>query len=422
MIKKLRRRFIVLAVAALFALLAVLVTGMNIINYCSVLKEADGILSILSRNKGDFPRDDRPNDLPSGEQPTEPDGQNKPQPLPGLSPEAPYESRYFSVLLDADGNALYTDTKRIAAVDEQTAVEYAQTADADGKETGFLGVYRYIRSAEPEGTRIVFLDCSRSLDAFRSFFTASVGIALAGFAVVSLLFALLAGRIVQPIAESYEKQKRFITDAGHEIKTPLTIIRANTDLLEMELGENESLHDIRTQAERLTALTNDLVTLSRMEESAELPKVDFPLSEVVSEAAADFRAPARAHGQTLVCNITPMLTLHGDSASLAKLVALLLDNALKYAPDGSTVTLTLARSGKNTSLCVENPTLRPLERETLPHLFDRFYRADASRNSGTGGYGIGLSVAKAIVTAQGGKIQATMPDGNTFRITATFPA
>ena len=246
--------------------------------------------------------------------------------------------------------------------------------------------------------------------------------ALTGFAVVSLLFCFFSGRILRPIAESYEKQKRFITDAGHEIKTPLTIIQANADILEMELGENESLHDIRQQTRRLSELTGDLILLSRMEEAENaLPLIEFPVSEAIENAAAPFQTLARQQGKRFLCSIQPMLTLRGDDKSIRRLVLLLLDNALKYTPTDGTIALRFAAQGRSLCLTVTNPTETALTPSELTRVFDRFYRIDPSRSSDTGGHGIGLSVAKAIVTAHGGRIQADTQTGCDFRVTAIFP-
>ena len=146
----------------------------------------------------------------------------------------------------------------------------------EGQSRGFSGNFRYAVSTEGETTRILFLDCGRKLDAFRSFLFASIAISLLGYVVVLLLIAFFSNRIVRPMAESYEKQKRFITDASHELKTPLTIISADVDVLAMDLGENEWLEDIQKQARRLTALTEELVYLSRMEESeVSLTMIEF---------------------------------------------------------------------------------------------------------------------------------------------------
>lgn len=408
MIPKLKRKVIALAMTAVSALLLVVVVGMNIISFASLVAEADSTLELLSQHRGHFP--DVKNEF------------RGPFDRP-LSPELPFESRYFSVILSPEGRVILTDTGKIASVDPGTAAEYGRSVFGSNKKEGFLGAYRYCRRAENGDVRIVFLDCGRKLDAYHTFLGASIAMALCGLLIVFIVIFFCAGRIVAPIARSYEKQKRFITDAGHELKTPLTIISANVDVLEMEQeAPNESLEDIRRQTRRLTKLTGDLVMLARMEEAGEsLPMIDFPLSEVVQEAAEPFRKLAQAKNKELGCRIQPMLTLHGNADGIGQLVGVLMDNALKYTPDGGKIRLQLQRSGKTVTLTVENECLNPPSGEDCRHLFDRFYRTDASRNSETGGHGIGLSVAQAIVTAHAGKLHATTED-KTFRITATFQA
>ncbi len=408
MIKRLKIKLVALAMSALFALLVVIVAGMNIINYNSVLEESDMILSVISSNRGEFPKFG--NEL-----------EGKPQ--HNLSPETPYESRYFTVVVDGGGDVLNANISQIAAIDQATAIEYAQIVLNSGKENGFIGDFRYIVSSDLNGTRISFLDCGRRLDSFKSFLYTSVGMSLAGFLVVFAIVFVLSGKIIKPIAESYEKQKQFITDAGHEIKTPLTIINANVDILEMELGENnESLQDIAQQTKRLRTLTEDLVLLARMEEAEHsISRVGFPISDVVMEAAQPFEHLAQSQGKEFVCNIQPMLSFYGNQKSINQLTGLFLDNALKYSPSDGTIILTLARQNRTLYLSCFNTTREPVSSEQLKYVFERFYRTDSSRNSETGGHGIGLSVARAIVAAHGGKITAWTKDGNSFQITAAFP-
>ncbi len=407
-IRKFRIRFTALAMLSLFMLLAVIVTGMNLLNYRSVVNDADEVLSVISQNRGMFPiMDGEPG--PGGKKPH------------GMSPEIAYESRYFTVLMGDDGSVIRVDTSRIASVDSAAAEEYAGEVLKESSDKGFIDRFRYIRSYEDIGVRISFLDCGRRLDAFRSFLLISIIMASAGFMIVFFVIVFFSGKFIRPIAESYEKQKHFITDAGHEIKTPLTIISANTDLLEMDIGSNECLDEIRRQAKRLTGLTNDLVSLARMEESEQsMPMIEFPVSEVVQEAAAPFCAPAQAQNKQLVCNISPLLSMNGNDQAVSQLVSLLLDNALKYSPEGGTITLELVRQGKHLVLSVCNPTFSEISPDQLTHVFDRFYRSDPSRNSQTGGHGIGLSIAKAIVTAHGGRISARAKDGHTFTVSAYF--
>ena len=200
MIRKLKIKFVALAMASLFVLLTVIVGGMNLINYFSVTREADAILSILSQNNGSFP--DFPEN-PNGFLP------------PDMSPEIPFESRYFSVFLNESYEFISANTNRIASVDKTQAKEYAQEIMDKGKSQGFVDEYRFVWKQESNGYRITFLDCGRKLDSFRSFLLASSGMALAGYVIVFVIVFILSGKIIQPIAESYEKQKRFITDAGH---------------------------------------------------------------------------------------------------------------------------------------------------------------------------------------------------------------
>lgn len=412
MIRKLRLKLVALSMAALFALLAGIIAGMNVINYNAVVSEADNTLTLLAKNGGVFP------DFEGG-------GGKGGLP-PHMSPEAPYETRYFSVLLNENGEVLQTDTGRIKAVDSEMAIAYANLVVSRGTERGFAEHYRFMRTAEGAGARITFLDCGRSLESFRSFLLVSVGMALAGYLLFFFVILFFSGRIIRPVAESYEKQKRFITDAGHEIKTPLTVIKADEDVLEMDYGENEWLRDIQKQAARLTALTNDLVSLSRMEEAKDaLQRIEFPFSDVVEEAAASFQALTQTRDMPFRVHIQPTLSLTGDEKAIHQLVGILLDNALKYSPPKSAVSLTLERQGKTARLSVCNGTESLIPKESLPLLFERFYRTDPSRNSQTGGHGIGLSLAKAIVEAHGGRIQARSdkdPDGAPrLTVTASFP-
>ncbi|MBE6630921.1 MAG: HAMP domain-containing histidine kinase [Ruminococcaceae bacterium] len=415
MIKKLQRKFLLLSLTALFVLLALIVVGINILNYRAVIKEADEILWFLSRNKGAFPGFA---EHPEGEPLP---GKGEPLP-PGMSSELPYEARYFSVVLDNTGKVLHTRTDRIASIDEQEAIAYAKKALQASEASGFQQRYRYTCSKEGGHTRVTFLDLGRQLNMAGSFLLFSVLIALGAYVLVATVLILCSKRIIRPIAQSYEKQKLFITDAGHEIKTPLTVIRANTDLLELDIGENECLADIRQQTERLATLTSDLVYLSRMEENAQaLPMADFPLSEIVQEAVSPFHAVAKAQQKEFFTKIQPLLSLKGNAKAVEQLINLLMDNALKYTPKNGVVELSLCREGHAVVLRVGNTTVRTLQKKELESVFDRFYRADAARSSQTGGHGIGLSIAHSIVQAHGGRIRATAPKENTFLITVSLP-
>lgn len=407
MIRKLRFRFIVLSMTALLILLCIIIAGMNIVNYTAIVAEADETLELLAQNRGTFPDMDKLG------------GMNPPF---SFSPEIPYESRYFSILFTAGEEILQIDTSQIEAVDTAAATRLAVQAVNSGKTRGFLSNYRYFCSPEGNMIRIVFLDCGRKMDSFQTFLVSSILMALAGYMLFFFVIAYFSDRILRPVAESYEKQKRFITDAGHEIKTPLTIINADADVLEMDLGENEWLADIQKQTQRLTALTNDLVYLSRMEEDSEdIPMIEFPFSDVVAETAASFQALAQTQNKQLTCSIEPLLSITGNEKSIRQLISILMDNAVKYTPEGGSISLRVQRQNHQLCLTVRNTTLESIPEEKLKLLFERFYRMDSSRSTKTGGYGIGLSIASAIVSAHGGRIRATAPEGPSLQITVFLP-
>ena len=419
MIDRLKRRFLLIATVFMFILMSVLVLIMNLVNYREVVSESDSVLSMLSRPDlpfldGQFPPED-------GEEWGDITGFIP----PGMSLEVPYESRFFVVTVSGGGEVLQSDLSRIISVTADAAEDHVRTALKSSRERGFIGNFRYLKMTDGSDMRIVFLDCGRKLDQFRSFLWISVLVGLGGCVAVFLAFIFTAGKIVSPIAESYEKQKRFISDAGHEIKTPLTIINANVDLLEAEDdadGEREELTEIRRQTRRLTELTNDLVTLSKMEEAEHtLQKVEFPLSDLVTETAGQFRAPAAARGLELDISAEPNISLNGSPDAIRRLVSVLLENAVKYSPEGGRVRLSLAAHRKSAVLTVCNDAEERLSESELQHIFDRFYRTDPSRNSGTGGHGIGLSIAKAIVEAHGGSISASAKTGRDFTVTAVLP-
>ena len=408
MIGRLRRKLIVACMVSLAVVLAVILGGVNLMSYHKVVSDADAVLALLDANGGAFPKNHDTGTIPPDSAPQEKKdkfGQR------GMSAETTYESRFFSVLLGEDGQVLQTDTGQIAAVDEDEAAVYAQNVFLSGSSSGFWGNYRYLLCQDEQGSLIIFLDCGRSLSSFRMTLLASV------------LLLIVSRRIVRPVAESYEKQKQFITDAGHELKTPMTIISADADLAEMECGENQWISDIRRQAQRLTGLTNDLIYLSRMEEEQpKLQLIDFPLSDVAEEMAQSFQALAKSQEKEFSLHIRPMLSFTGDEKAIRQLLPILLDNALKYSPAGGQLELGLEKQGRTIVLTVANTSAQPIEQGKLPHLFDRFYRTDQSRSSQTGGYGLGLSIARSIVLAHKGKIRAESPDGRTLTFVIHLPA
>ncbi|MBR4009595.1 MAG: GHKL domain-containing protein [Clostridiales bacterium] len=445
MIRKLRKRLILLTMLAVLLVMVILIGGINVSNYRQVVSESDDILEILMRNGGTFDEHGRGKGPKEGLPPkpgmegddtqtdiettiiVDDDFRSGKRSFMWLredridSPELAYETRYFTVLFDETENAVIVDTGRISAVSESEAVEYAAKALDRKGSSGFIGDYRYLIGEPDENNcrMVIFRDCGIGLQNFRNFRNISIFVSLLCLIGVGILVFLASGRIVRPVAESYEKQKRFITDAGHEIKTPLAIITADAEVLEMEQSESEWLSDIKAQTKRLSELTQDLISLSKMEESSTVLEMkDLDLSQIARSQAGSFAAVATASNKTISTKIEDGVHIQGDKKSIDSLLSIILDNAVKYCPENGHIDVSVTRHKKGAKIEVTNDTEETLSPETCKHMFERFYRTDASRNSSTGGHGIGLSMAKAIVEKHKGRISAA--SGEVEKLTVTI--
>ncbi len=470
MIKTLRKKFIAIAMLSTALVLFVIIGAINIANYINTNANLDARLELIAYNGGTFPdmNDDgnapaapdsstealsdsaadmspASGDSASPDNSTAPDGTTTPDdslapPAPdsgssfdnqygkhGIDKETPFETRYFSVLLYKNGKVSTIDTGRIASVSTSKASEYATSLYSKGRTKGFIDQYKYlsISTTNTNGDDMVlyvFINCSKELMTIKTYAIASVGISLIGLLVVFILVCYFSKIVTRPMAESYEKQKRFITDASHEIKTPLTIIDANTEVLEMMEGENEWTESIRKQIARLTSLTEKLVFLSRMDEdSTRLEMLDFNISDAILDTAMPFETVAASKGKSLEISVTPDISYTGNETNIRQMVSLLLDNAIKYSSENGAIRLdfSVAANGKTKILSVWN-TVDEIETGKLDYLFERFYRIDKSRNSKTGGFGIGLSVVQAIVQAHNGKVSAKSEDGKSIEFTISL--
>lgn len=421
--RRLRRKFILVAMGAVTAVLALIIAGINIVNYSHVCKTADARLDYILAGKGSIDWTDEPKTDPgdgkdvagsggaaAGENGDDGAGINL-EHVPirhfeGMTAESPFDTRYFTVLI-AGGQVTDVNTARIAAVGTKRASRIASELYSKGWTSGFSGNYRYTATVQGDETTYVFVDCSRELASFHSFLGASVAISCIGWLAVLAIVAVASGAVIRPMVESYSKQKRFITDASHEIKTPLAVIDAANEVQEIESGESEWTQSIHEQVARLTALTERLVFLARMDEgSAGFTMAAIDLSEAVQKAAAPFESVAVSRGKRLSMSIASGVRAHADAAAVAQVVELLLDNATRYASEGSVIELSLRSvsrgAGKGAAELVVANAVDELPEGDLDRLFDRFYRADVSRSSKTGGSGVGLSVVRAIAEAHGG--------------------
>lgn len=442
MIRQLQRKFIAITMASLLLVMAVVLGAINIANVYHMNERADSILAMLAINDGAFPNQKKETPAPgdgdvrrfrqtseggvkTAEDQVEGSGGLEPErrPKPGgggsglLTAETPFETRYFTVRTDLQQNIEKVDTGHIAAIAESEARQYAEDVLKSGAERGYGGKYRYLVAEQPEGLLLIFVDCRNQIDTAMNFFRNSCAIALASLLIVLLLVSVLSKRVMRPVIESMEKQKQFITDAGHEIKTPLAIISANNDVIEMTGGQSEWTVSIRNQVERLSGLVKNLLTLAKMDEGqVERTFTHLVLSDLVTETVWSFEPLANKKDLRISIQVQPGIVVSGDEAGLAHLVAILTDNAVKYANSGGEISVVLTKRARTSCLEISNTCANPPSGD-LSKLFNRFYRGDESRSRESGGYGIGLSVAQAIVKAHGGRISAGEKEGGRISFT-----
>lgn len=389
--RKMQRRFIAAAMTAFGTVMAVLVIVINIVNYCQTTSRQDDLAGNLLRHERKAAAD------PQKPRPPFPD-------MPGGGPEAEFTTRFFVMYCGADGNIKAVSRDHIASIDEETAREYTEAVLEKGKEKGYYGDYRYHVNREEAGATVLFLNASHALQSIKSLFFLSIVIGIGSILVVFILIIFFSGYAIRPYVKNIERQKRFITDAGHELKTPITSIATSADIAAMEYEGDEWISNIRKQTARLTRLVSDLVALSRLDEEMPFPeKAGFSLSDAAWETAEPFAVLAKANGKRYRQRIEEGLKLYGDREAIQRMISILLDNGIKYSEEGGEISLDIYRRRRKIYIEVFNTCSLP-DGSDLNRLFDRFYRLDESRAAHTGGTGIGLSMARAIAEAHGGRI------------------
>ena len=298
-------------------------------------------------------------------------------------------------------------------------VTAALSADAD---SGVLAArhMRYFRLEGALAVRIAFMDSTFEQATLRSLVRVCLLIGAAALLVLFGLSWLLSGFVTRPVARTWQNQQQFLSDASHELKTPLTVILSSADLLKTSAQpeQRQYVDNISVESRRMKALVEDMLTLSRTESGRAAPFEPLDLSDLVTDAALRFEPVAFEAGHPLQYDIQNGASLSGDRQQLDQLLEILLDNAVKYAAKDAPIRLTLDISGKNAVLAVENPG-DPIPPDKLPHLFDRFYRVDDAR-TGAGGFGLGLAIAQQIVRRHKGAITAAS-DARATRFTVTLP-
>lgn len=394
MLKKMRWRFIGAAMAAFTAVVLTLLCFVNLWNYHSVTSQQDEALTrLMEIEDQQMPFSSRRGALPFDD-------------WSHFSPEVQYSLRFFSVHYDTNGIVSRVNQDYIASISESDAETYADAVLESGKAHGYESGYRYLVSTTEDETVVLFLNSEREIQTMRSLLWITLAIAAACLVVVFGLVVLFSRRAITPYLKNMEAQKQFITNASHELKTPLTAISTSVDVLAMEHEGDEWVHNIQVQSGRLSKLITSLVALSRLDEENPFPvRMEFSLSDALWEISEPFVSLAQAKGRTYTQDIADGLTATGDRTAIQQMVSILLDNALKYSPDGGSISLTARRSGKRAEIAVSN-TVDMSQAIDTSRLFDRFYRADESHSGAVSGTGIGLSIVKATAEAHGGTISA----------------
>lgn len=327
------------------------------------------------------------------------------------SPEYKYSSGHFYVYTDGGGTITYLSVNEFSGVSEETAMKCAKKVVNSGHTSGNVGDFYFDSMQTDSGLTYIFLDCTLSMENLRRLMNTIILLVAFGALLDFSVVHIIAGRMVMPEVKSAERQKQFITDAGHELKTPLSVIRANTELDMMMNGENDLNQSTLRQVDRMTGLIHDLITLAKADESAREENItDVDMSETVTSAAENLIPVATNKGKHMVTDIAEGVRMKGDKGRLTQLVTLLADNAIKYCDDGGTIRVELSRKGKNVRLAVYNDFAEGNEKECSKY-FQRFYRGDSSHNIDRGGYGIGLSIAENIVSDYKGSIKSSWSAG-----------
>lgn len=403
MFKRLRKKFVATAVGSVAVVIAIMAIALNFINYYKLEEKIDTTLLDASRSQAlikIFAEDG--DDLVITK---------------NSSTSTDYNG--FSIAkVDDFGKIIKTYRDDTLIPDQDALQSKVNDALSKGKTSGFLGSYRFLKVETNVGNLILFLNCQRELDSYNSFIENSLLISIGVIASVFVLIVLISKRVIAPIQETYIKQKQFITGASHELKTPLAIISSNVDVLEMENGDSKWMQNIHNQVERLNSLVNSLVVFSRMEEKDTVERTRFDLTSVLKSRIEDFDELADFQKKNIATDIDENLNYYGEEASIVQLMDILLENAIKYAPEDSGISVSLKKNRKHAILKVSNKA--DVKKGDLSKVFERFYRLDESRNSAIKGYGIGLSMAQLIAEKHKETIRAYAPEDGIFKIEMRF--
>ena len=431
MIRRLRRRMTLMVIAVLILVSAGIVLAVHLANIRSITSEAESSLAILAENSGARTTSRPDSEPPAGRGETPPpkpdaddDGgrasrqgksqrgnRNQPPSLRSGSETAASLSNSYTITLNDDGSVASWTSDRSDLYSDPQVASMAESVLGGGRNSGRIGT-QYYRITEKGGQRLIIV-----LDARMEFLSASntlrsmILIAAAACVLLSLLAWLLVRRMVQPVEDAFVRQKQFVSDASHELKTPLSVISANAEVLEQEIGENEYLGYIRSEVKRTDSLVSSLLTLARMDRNAQKAEMKrFDLSRALLDVTLPFESTVYEAGKSLEYDIPDRIDCVGNEEMIKQLAVILLSNALKYSDDGGRISISLKARGRQREIRVFNtgPAITPEDQEKI---FDRFWRADPAHGRESGGHGLGLAIARSIVDTHRGKIAVESHEG-----------
>ena len=425
MFKKTKRKIVFAIVFSLLILMAVTLSVIYLSNRIALRHENEAMLEMyVERYTLDSdPAEPKPDpSKPSFKPSTKPDEDGLPPDhtvtkRPDNNEPAFRASTFYSVAYGGNGEVLVVRNGNEKLQSEESLIETASAIRSRGKQSGSAGNMMYLVAERDGYTLVAMIDKTITDNSQKMLIRQMLLLGSLAMAVLFVLSIFIARRIVRPLEENDRRQKQFVSDAGHELKTPIAVISANSELLQREIGENEWLANIAYENERMSALVGQLLLLSRAEND-DLPKEAVDFSALVSGETLPFESYAFEKGYEIVSEITPDLTVTGNSMQLRQLVSILLDNAVAHGIAGE-IRLTLQREKHAAVLSVSNAA-DDIGTEQLPHLFERFYRTDEARTDDGAHYGLGLSIAKAVVDAHGGTIHAEYKNGRAV-FTAVLP-
>jgi signal transduction histidine kinase len=389
MLKKLKIRFVATIMIILSLVFILIIGSINYFNYQSNERQITALLKSLVDNDGTIPQDP----------PVAPNAAN---PIP---PGAYERERTFSIKLDPTQTLIAINGSPDLSELSQEMASLMTAVLASGKASGSQDGYRYLVAEKPYGQILVFVDQRISNEMMDRLITTSLIIGGISLFVLFFISLFLANLMVRPVEEAFEKQKRFISDASHELKTPLAVISVNADVLADDIGANKYLSYIQSESARMNGLVNNLLTLAKLDSMTSQPIFsEFDLSNAVLSIALTFESTAFEENKRYQLNIEPGLRYVGDPDKIKQVTAILIDNAIKHADDEGLVEVTVKKAGDKILLEVFNSGAG-IPEDQQAKIFERFYRYDESRSKQTGGYGLGLAIAKSIVDEHRGKIK-----------------